>query len=348
MDLRVMEKAEQKNFVQNLLEHYPVEGVVKKNGTYLYSSIDSPEQACMDFDCTRYPPKKYFLPPKETLFQFSTSPSLEATPVFESPPLVIFGIHPYDLKAIALLDKIFSEGNPDPNYLKRRAASFLIGVDPNRISPHSFWSAMGAASVNNGFDLMFTDIEDAYTVEIGSAKGEELLSAYSKTRPATEKEESRRITHRKTIHNMSLVKGLDFPSYEIPKILEHAKESPVWRENANKCLSCGTCNLVCPTCYCFDVQDEMDLDLTHGVRYRQWDGCLLKDFAKVGSGENFRESRTARYRHRFYRKGLYQLDTLKDFACVGCGRCASACLAGIADPVQVLNQLKTEYKEGVK
>ncbi|MBS3759211.1 MAG: 4Fe-4S dicluster domain-containing protein [Desulfobacterales bacterium] len=348
MNLRIMDKGELKKFVQNLLAHYRVEGVVKNNGAYLYDTIDSPEQLCMDFDCTRYPPKKYFLPPRETLFHFSTSPELEVSPVFESPPQVIFGIHPYDLKAIAILDKVFSKDPPDPHYLKRREASFLIGVDPKRISPHSFWADMGAASVNEGFDLMFTDLEDSYAVEIGSASGETLISTYARTQPATGDEKSKRVTLRTNLYSKSLINGLDFPSYEIPKLLEHSKESPIWRENANKCLSCGACNFVCPTCYCFDVQDEMDLDLKQGTRYRKWDGCLLKDFAKVGSGENFRESRTARYRHRFYRKGLYQLDTLQDFACVGCGRCASACLADIADPVRVFKKLKQEYREGGK
>ena len=102
--------------------------------------------------------------------------------------------------------------------------------------------------------------------------------------------------------------------------------------------------MVCPTCYCFDVWDDVELDLTHGQRLRRWDGCLFSDFAKVATGENFRENRTARYQHRFYRKGQYLFPKLNDAACVGCGRCAAYCLPDIADPVDVFNRLKEEEK----
>ncbi len=89
----------------------------------------------------------------------------------------------------------------------------------------------------------------------------------------------------------------------------------------------------------------MELDLVHGERLRRWDGCLLHDFAKVATGENFRETRTSRYRHRFFRKGQYLfVRLLDDVACVGCGRCASFCLPDIADPVDVFNRLKEDAR----
>jgi len=143
---------------------------------------------------------------------------------------------------------------------------------------------------------------------------------------------------------MCSARQLSFPKREIPVLLGHAATNPLWEEQANKCLNCGTCNLVCPTCYCFDVVDEMDLDLVHGKRIRRWDACLLSDFAKVASGENFRETRTSRYQHRLFRKGQYLFSKLGDVACVGCGRCASFCLADIADPVDVFNRLKEVHR----
>ena len=128
----------------------------------------------------------------------------------------------------------------------------------------------------------------------------------------------------------------------MPELLSEAYDNLVWPATARRCFSCGSCNLVCPTCYCFDVKDETDLHLQEGRRYRAWDGCLLEDFAKVGSGENFRKERVQRYRHRFYRKGRYLHQRYGDIACVGCGRCASACLPDVADPVVVYNTLKEE------
>jgi len=290
------------------------------------------------------PPKKYFLPPKEELLKFTIGPKPEVAEVIESIPLIIFGVHPYDLKAISQMDKIFSEGNPDPNYLKRREGILLIGVDPTKVSPRSFWSSMEAASVSSGFDLMLTDLGESYLVEVGTDKGDNLLKNYAKVIPATKEEERKRIDIRSKLSDLGKKRGLNFPMRELPSLLLNSLDSPLWEEKASKCLSCVTCNMVCPTCYCFDVWDDMELDLTHGKRLRGWDGCLSSDFAKVATGENFRESRVARYRHRFFRKGQYLFSKLNDAACVGCGRCAAYCLPDIADPVEVFNRLKEDVK----
>ncbi|MFN2141707.1 MAG: 4Fe-4S dicluster domain-containing protein, partial [Candidatus Promineifilaceae bacterium] len=95
---------------------------------------------------------------------------------------------------------------------------------------------------------------------------------------------------------------------------------------------------VCPTCYCFDVTDEADLALENGKRVRRWDSCQIHQFAMVAGGHNFRERLAARQRHRFMRKGKYQMDAIGMVGCVGCGRCASSCLVNIT-PINVLNEL---------
>lgn len=340
MELQVIEKSDRDLFVQNLIDNYQVEGVKRKEGSFFYGSIKSPDELSLDFECTLLPPKKYFLPQEETLFKFATGPEPEVTAVMESEPFILFGVHPYDLKAINQMDQIFSRGVPDPHYLKRRKSAIVIGIDPSKVTPRSFWADMEASTVSNGFDLMFTDIGKCFAVEAGSDKGKDILTKYGKTRLATREEAGERVNVRSKISQLSKQRGLTFPKREIPRLLEQSREKIFWEEQASKCLSCGTCNLVCPTCYCFDVYDEIDLDLVHGERLRRWDGCLLEDFAKVATGENFREARTARYLHRFFRKGLYLFNILDDVACVGCGRCASSCLADIADPVNAFNTLK--------
>ena len=122
-------------------------------------------------------------------------------------------------------------------------------------------------------------------------------------------------------------------------LLEKNYDSEVWKKQSDKCLACGTCTLVCPTCFCYDVQDDIHLDLKTGERTRTWDGCLLRKFTEIGSGEVFREDILDRYRHRFHRKGRYLPDRFGFIACVGCGRCASQCISNIADPVNLINML---------
>ncbi|HPD61567.1 MAG TPA: 4Fe-4S dicluster domain-containing protein [Thermodesulfobacteriota bacterium] len=349
MELQKIDKHNLGLFVQNLINNFQVEGVKRKGQSvygksFFYETLNASDELCLDFDCTTMPPKKYFLPPKEELLKFTIGPKPEVAEVIESIPLIIFGVHPYDLKAISQMDKIFSEGNPDPNYLKRREGILLIGVDPTKVSPRSFWSSMEAASVSSGFDLMLTDLGESYLVEVGTDKGDNLLKNYAKVIPATKEEERKRIDIRSKLSDLGKKRGLNFPMRELPSLLLNSLDSPLWEEKASKCLSCVTCNMVCPTCYCFDVWDDMELDLTHGKRLRGWDGCLSSDFAKVATGENFRESRVARYRHRFFRKGQYLFSKLNDAACVGCGRCAAYCLPDIADPVEVFNRLKEDVK----
>jgi formate hydrogenlyase subunit 6/NADH:ubiquinone oxidoreductase subunit I len=114
--------------------------------------------------------------------------------------------------------------------------------------------------------------------------------------------------------------------------------SHLWEELGKRCLACGSCTNVCPTCYCFNVKDEVDFALSVGTRTRTWDSCQLDEFAMVAGGHDFRPTRATRQRHRFMRKGVYQTDAYHALGCVGCGRCAQACLVHIT-PVDTFNQL---------
>ena len=103
-------------------------------------------------------------------------------------------------------------------------------------------------------------------------------------------------------------------------------------------MGCGTCNIVCPTCYCFNVEEEVDVTLKHGTRDRTWDGCMLRGFSEVAGGEVFRESLASRQRHRVFRKFKYISDETGQPWCVGCGRCTAYCTAGISI-VNIVNRL---------
>jgi len=129
----------------------------------------------------------------------------------------------------------------------------------------------------------------------------------------------------------------------LPRVFDECYDSKVWVDVANRCVGCGTCNLTCPTCYCFTVEDEVDVSGIAGCRNRSWDSCMLDSFAEVAGGENFRRRRSQRTRHRIYRKFKYITDNEGLPWCVGCGRCSAFCTAGISLP-QILNDLIEEFE----
>jgi len=344
MENKIIEKQNMAPFVDNLINaEAEVIGPKRKDGKYAFDKLIETGELCLDYDTTLLPPKMYLFPPKETLIKFELGKEPEVKPVVEAKPLILFGVHPYDIKAIELLDVAFSTTNPDINYLSKREKAVIIGVDCLNPSPNAFCPSLGTATAETGFDLMLTDIGDSYVVAIGSSKGEQLLTKYAKTRKATQQELSWRDSKRKEVLSRYKV-TLSMSPEELPQLLDKSWDSPLWKEKGEKCLSCGSCIMVCPTCFCFDVQDDVALNLKQGERYRQWDACMLTDFALVAGGGNFRKDRESRFRHRMYRKGKYLWERYGKLGCVGCGRCATACLAEIASPAETLNRLKEESK----
>jgi ferredoxin len=166
----------------------------------------------------------------------------------------------------------------------------------------------------------------------------ELLAMHKGTREATEDDMSQFAAVQEA-KRPKFTYRLEVPISDLPYLLAISYDNPLWEELGEKCLACGACTLVCPTCYCFNVVDKLELNLKDGQRLRLWDSCQLPEFATVAGGENFREARADRQRHRFFRKGKYLTEMFGKVGCVGCGRCVRACLVHI-DPVEVYNTLK--------
>jgi len=340
---RVLDAPQLSSFLDRLIAEQPVAGVQAKGDRFVFGWLQNASELRLDYDVTLLPPKKYLMPQREKLVTFKLGDPPTAAPcVEELEPMALVGVHPYDMIAINQLDRLMLETNPDPNYLARRKSLVVIGVDPARAAEKAFWGAMDCSLVNDGFDLWLTDIGGTYVIEVGTDRGASLLDRYADARAASPEELDARSQLRLKLKEIGTPREVRFRPANLPTLLRGSFAHGLWEEKAQKCLSCGSCNLVCPTCYCFDVKDDVDISLKTGERYRVWDGCVLQDFAKVGTGENFREERFQRYRHRFYRKGMYLYDKYGYIACVGCGRCASVCLPDIADPVGVYNALKEE------
>lgn len=340
MAATILTKQQMTSVVAGIIRAGKTYGVKRKENAFAYGELLDAADLVLDYDVTLSSPRTLFQPPREELFAFSIDGS--CSPCFESTPFTVIGVHPYDLKALNQMDRIWAEGNADPHYLARRKSASIIALEPTRASKWSFWAAMDAVRVETGFDLLLSDIGGRFVVEIGTEGGRELLAKHAPEGKAASPAdlEAREKIRRKLASLCLPARAIKAKPAGIPELIRANIDHPIWEKQAGKCYGCGSCNLVCPTCYCFDVQDRLGLDLRHGTRSRSWDGCLFEAFAHVGSGENFREHRFERFRHRLLRKTVYVPAKIGELACVGCGRCSQACLPDITDPVSIINAIQ--------
>ena len=345
MSLKIMSKIVFAQWVQNLCEHYRVVGPRSHHGQYIFDEVQRVEDLELDYPTSILSPKKYLLPPREELFQFQPDGTSEVT--LETTPAVIIGVHTCDMHAIRLLDRIHETGYADQHYLARRENLYLISLECLKpCTPDSFCKSMGTLNVPDEYDLHLTDLGDSYAIDIGSEKGEKLLEDLAEAdQPADE--DYKRINRVMSEKWPRFSYRLDFDVTELPDLLTLSQNSDYWQTLGDRCLACGMCTKVCPTCYCFDVEDEVDLTLQSGKRMRVWDSCQIDTFAAVAGGHNFREERALRQRHRFLRKGKYQQEAYGLIGCVGCGRCATSCLVHIT-PVETFNDLYERHMHGQK
>jgi sulfhydrogenase subunit beta (sulfur reductase) len=311
-----------------------------EDGFYEFRPWNEQVEIAWDYDLCYTTLKKFFLPPRENIISFDMK-KYSARSVIESTRQLLFGVHPYDIKAINQLDQLMDMDSPDVNYQARRDNTIIFGLEPAQVADTAFWSSMGAAKVDLGYDLYWTRISPgAFFVQVGSARGEEMLKMDGPVEKSSvaQKEAARR-AHLKILAEAEK-QTLKFEWNKTPELVnKFFNNRTFWMERSKTCVSCGSCNLVCPTCYCFDIQEEVDDLLEKGERYRQWDGCMLKGFAEIAGGHNFRDTSWERYRHRYMRKGKYIHDKLGELGCVGCGRCVRACTARIANPRKVYNEI---------
>lgn len=344
---KAMTRAELAAFAEKLISGHTVYGVVAKDGQFAWDRVHDHRELVLDYNTTITSPKKYFLPPTETLLKFKLAANPEPKAVNESAEAVLFGMHACDIYATKLLDVAFEDTNRDANYIEKRKKGIVIGVSCQP-DPDCFCDKMGVdeavfdqKAIKNKtavFDLFIFNLIHKYIVIIGTAKGEEILKKNAKFSDATAADmDQMKVIEKKRTESFSGRLKLDHK--QLPKLLAKTYKSPVWNENADKCFACGTCNLVCPTCYCFDIQEEVHLNLKEGARSRTWDSCMLPMFAEVAGGENFREHVSERLRHRLYRKGMYIQEKFDMSGCTGCGRCYRNCTADISI-TEMYNRLK--------
>lgn len=327
-----MKRSDLLKLVQAAMDEYDVYGPVQRRTTWVFDKIDDPSRIDMDYDNTMMSLKKFFIPSKEVMMRFNlremsiddSLPDVKA----ERPQLLV-GVHACDIHALLFLDRVFGGKYVDPYYVARRENTTIIGL--NCIDPckHGFCKSVNTHIVNEGYDLYLTPITgDKYYVHVGSPKGDRLLTIAGKLlREATDEGHEAFKASMKHKHE-SLPVGLHLDN--INETFDMAWDDPIWARLGEECMNCGSCALVCPTCYCYDVADELDLSLSNADRTRKWSTCLYHDFALVAGPHNFREDPPARLKYRFYHKIRGALHDHGIIACTGCGRCIEHCPAGIS------------------
>ncbi len=280
---------------------------------------------------TTTPTVKLLFPARDELFRFveKEGGEVEASPLVDATFRILAGVRPCDLKGIFLMDLFFDDGVSDPHYLTRRQNAAIIGYAcPIPCDDRAFCAAVDSLDHRAGADVFLTPLDSGdLLVEATTKKGQDLIgdADWQTCRDSAAKKIGA-VAARPDEFGRSFEARIE----DLPGIVGGQWESPIWARHVERCFSCGTCNLVCPTCYCFDVHDDLNLDAASGTRARTWDGCMLPHFAGVAGGHNFRAEPAARQRHRVKRKFEYLPAKYgQGLACVGCGRCGRQCTSHI-------------------
>ena len=292
--------------------HGPLRG---SDDAVRFSFLQTGDQPDLTAVRSLLPPKKYLLAPDETILTYRPAAGYQ-TPAHETGPLILLGVHPCDLAAIAYLDRQFLADPPDPTYAARLKRLILIGnscTPDNNCSCHQRPSAL-----STNCDLFLYQQDNGFLISVETPHGERLCQSLGDLLLPAEDQQLPPSSRSNF--------GLPLPA---PSANELDAHLPDWQRLADHCLGCGACSVCCPTCSCFEILEFGGLDGCSAERLRRWDNCLFKSHSEVAGGHSFQKDRAQRFRYRYRHKyrGYGQLQGVP--SCVGCGRCRAQCPTGL-------------------
>lgn len=319
-----------------IMTEYKTFAPIENDGITAFKQIKDSSEVNLKYSNTKVPPKALFLKQTETFFTFTPGKSGKIDPLdISNEKKAIFGIRPCDAKSFSILDYVFNGDYKDPYYLTKRENTILVGLSCVHPGVNCFCTSFNdSPSSPDNLDVLLTDIGDNYYIEAPSEKGKHLMKTLNKVlKPATANDEKKKIeTEKKAIAIISRNMKTDGIADKLGKVFEHT----YWKTLSLKCLGCGNCTYLCPTCHCFDIQDENTL--SKGARIRVWDTCMNPEYTVQASGYNPRPERMNRTRNRVYHKYNYFPNNFDIIACVGCGRCITNCPVNI-DIINIINEI---------
>ncbi len=324
-----------REFVRELEEDHGIIAPVMVCGRVFFKELGPDDEVDLKSNPTNSP-REFFLPHSETLFEFKKAgDEFRLKPTLESGSRILFGIRPCDVHALSILDLVGGCGIVDPYYQKRREKTILIALScPDVMEGCSCTSFGTGPSLDGGVDLLLTDIGDYYLAKPFTDYGRKMIKSrlFEDISDGDEKIKDDRIRR--------VAGGIEKQDLsEIPDKIAGLFDSEMWGELSRGCVSCAICTYLCPTCYCFDVVDEDNVQASEGKRIRCWDTCMFPSFTMLAGGENPRTTKKERLRQRIYHKLKYFRDRHGRFGCVGCGRCIRYCPGGV-NIMEIISRIK--------
>jgi len=313
---------------------YRIFSPVKMKDAFEFKALEENENPDLGGLNTRLSAKGLIYPQTEAMFTYTLDESREdhhiMSPVeTDYSPRAVIGLRPCDADAFLLVQRNFDTPQyKDPYWIDAYEATTIVGLACENPCSTCFCTSAGSGPFNEtGLDVLMVETKDGYILKSVTPKGESLIAASGWNDEISPEEAQKQIEPLKTAAEQKISSVVETDQLKNKDAMT-IYNAPFWDDVAFACINCGTCTFVCPTCWCFDIQDETHK--TEGVRMRNWDSCMFPLFTLHGSGHNPRGEKVQRVRQRFMHKLKYYVDKYNDgIQCVGCGRCVRACPVNI-------------------
>ncbi|MCX7634949.1 MAG: 4Fe-4S dicluster domain-containing protein [Syntrophales bacterium] len=328
MEKRLIDKNALAGIAKRIAEDLTLYAPVVQEDNVLFKTLEKGEEPHLDLANSKNAPKNFFFPRSEVMLRYTRTPKgMELTAeVVAAQEGVLFGVRPCDARSYVLLDMLFDqEKYKDPFYIAKRQRTTIVSLACAK-PPYAvcFCTSVGGHPVDGtGADVLITPLDGDCLVEFLTPKGGDLLKYFGDRKADAAADERKAAVA--AAAEAAITRKI--PAAEIKAKIEAHFHSNFWDGIHKKCLACGTCTFLCPTCHCFDISDEVKYD--DGRRLRNWDSCMFPLFTKETSGHNPRPTQKERWRQRVMHKFSYYPENFGAIACVGCGRCVMYCPVNI-------------------